>query len=121
VEVLTTEFAAERSVAPPGSWYWERRGFRFPKGCNYIKHEIEILEEIPKRAPNDHQPIHDSVRTYAPDAAHGWTGDLFVSIGTFRPHSMSPGPTAIRVRVAVAVECEKQALEKLHEAFGIKY
>jgi len=34
---------------------------------------------------------------------------------------MAPGPTAIRVRVAVTVECEKRALEKLHEAFGIKY
>src|ERR1700741_46811 len=121
VEVLTADFAAESSLLPPGGWHWERRWFVFPRGCNYLKHDIEVLEEVPERAPGEHQPVHDSVRTYAPDATtDDRTADLSVMIGTFRPYSMTPGPASIKVRVAFTVECEQQALEKLKKTFGIE-
>lgn len=120
-QVLTTEFAATtEAVVRPGTIKWERRWFIFPTGCIYVGHEIKVLEEIPERAPEDYRFIMDSVRTFGPEAGHGWTSNLSVTIGAFRPRTLPPGPASLKVRVSVTVQCEEQALEKLRQHFGIE-
>lgn len=117
---LSTEFSAEKSNMPPGGMRFERRWFLFPVGCEYVSHTIEVIEEVPERGPTDHPSISDRVRKYSSDRARTFTADLSVMIAAYRPTSLPPGPTSLKVRVSVVVECEESAWSKLKETFGVE-
>jgi hypothetical protein len=115
-QVLTKEIRVESSDLQPGTSKWETRWVVFPEGCEYIRHDIELLDEFPELLPSDNRLIADTVQR----DSSGRAISMGVSVGAYRSLIVMRGPARTTVRLSVVVSCEDQALEKLRKKFGVE-
>jgi len=110
---LTTEMRAERSNAPAGSLTIEQKKFVFPIGCDYVAHELKVIEEIPKRAPDDYRGILDVLDKRPTDEGTERIASLKVRISATRDSSVPAGPLLMIVKLTLTVSCTETALKQL--------
>jgi hypothetical protein len=117
---LTAEIRAQVANAPPGSSRWETRYVLIPDGCEYISHEIELLEETPQLPSDGVRLIFDELRQEKSYVPPGWAAVLSVGIAAHRSPAMEAGPALIAVRLSVTASCEDLALELFRRKFAIE-
>lgn len=112
--VLTDELRAERANAPSGSLTMEQRKYSFPMGCDYVAHELAVIEEIPRRAPDDYRGIFDVLDKSRTAKGAERIDSLRVRISAFRHSSLPPGPLLMVVKLTLTVSCtDEDALKQL--------
>jgi hypothetical protein len=112
-QTLTTELRAERSDAPSGSLSMAKEKIVFPIGCDYVAHELTVIEEIPKRAPDDYRGILDVLDRRPTDQGAERIASLNVRISAIRDSSLPPGPLLMVVKLTLTVSCTDIALKQL--------
>lgn len=119
---VTATVAGDVSVSfhsrQSGTHRWSGKTIRFPKGCEYVAHDVALVERTPK-SPNEIQ---------APDPRHYFRDRLMhnrrdrvsaldVGVRAHRPFDLGPGPALTTIRVSVTVRCDSALLEKFRKQF----
>jgi hypothetical protein len=113
-ETLTTQIRAEGAHMPPSSSRWEARWVVFPEGCDYISHEIELLDEFPVLALSANRLIADSLQR----DESGRAISMGISVGAFRPPEMAAGAASITVKLSLTVSRKTSALLTMRKKFA---
>ena len=117
---LTAELRSEKQSLPPGASAWQFRMVWIPIGCEYLRHDVELVEEFPELPMGAHRYITDWVENKKAYLPPGYSTVLSVGVGAQRPNGISAGRALIAVKLSITVSCEPQAFEKLLEQFGSK-
>ena len=112
-QILTAELRAERANAPGGSLTVEQRKYAFPIGCDYVAHDLKVIEEIPRRAPDDYRGIFDTLDKRRTDEGRERVHYLNVRISAFRDSSLPAGPLIMVVKLTLTVSCTGDAVVQL--------
>jgi len=112
---VNVEIRAERDYVPPRTYFWVHRTVLIPNECEYLDHDIELLDEFPKLAPGAKRLIYDSVEHHASFRPPGFSSVMFVGISPYRPVEMEAGPARIAVKLSITLKCTSQALDQLKE------
>jgi hypothetical protein len=103
----------------PATWKWSFRNALIPAGCQYVSHEIELIEASPELSFDARNLIVDSLHSGTNDRPEGWEAVLLVGIAAYRNQTMGRGPASTRIRVRLTANCSDLAYVKLQEKFLI--
>lgn len=116
-DTYALEMQSEFQSLPGGTWQWVHRYISFPAGCEYISHEIEVLDRRPSVSERD-WPNRTVVNDTLGRDAHGKVFTLLTNIGAYRPIQLGPGFAIIKVRLSIVASCNEVAHEAMAKQFN---
>jgi hypothetical protein len=94
---FSIELHAESAALSPGAGRITTSTVNFVKGCQYVRHEIEVLETSPIVAPDRHPGFRETLKR----DGTGKIIRLTVAAGAFRSLMSERGPASIAVRLSL--------------------